>query len=281
MKVRYSRDVVAVPVMTLGSLLVAAGFNLFLIPHQLLSGGLSGISMLISYLTGGNIAWLYLLLNLPVLLWGWFLLGKRFVLLSLYTVLATSLFLQILPVTQVADDILLAAVFGGIIVGFGSGLAMRGGGSSGGFDVVASIITRRKDLPIGMILFLMNAAVIAMLIFFTRNWDLALYSLVAIFSAGKVVDLIHVRHIKVTAFIVTTKTDELVRKLLLHPRGITIIKIKGAFSASDKDMLMTVRTRYELNELCKEIRSIDPHAFINIVETVGIIGDFSRPGPGA
>ncbi|MDF2836261.1 MAG: hypothetical protein K0Q63_1901 [Paenibacillus sp.] len=268
-----------VPIMTLGAFLVAIGFNMFLIPHQILSGGLSGISMMIGYLTGANIAWLYLALNIPVLIWGWFTLGRRFVIWSTYSVLAATLFLKVLPVMHTADDILLGAVFGGVIVGFGSGLALRYGGSSGGFDVVASIVTKRRDFPIGMIIFLLNASVIAILIFFTRNWDLALYSLIAIFSAGKVVDLVHVRHIKVTAFIITTKTEELRKKLLVHPRGITIIKTQGAFSAAERDMLMTVRTKYEVAELCKTITSIDPHAFINIVETVGVVGDFRKPDP--
>ncbi|MBH5318206.1 YitT family protein [Paenibacillus sp. GSMTC-2017] len=265
--------------MTFGSLLVAAGFNLFLIPHQLLSGGLSGISMMIGYLTGGNIAWLYLLLNIPVLIWGWFAIGRRFIIWSMYSVLITTLFLQIIPVLHIAEEILLGAVFGGIIIGFGSGLALRYGGSSGGFDIIASIVTRRHDLPVGMIIFLLNGSVIAILIIFTQNWDLALYSLIAIFSAGKVVDIIHVKHIKVTAFIITTKTEELLAKLLTHPRGITIVKTRGAFSSSEKDMLMTVRTKYELNELCKAIITIDPHAFINIVETVGIVGDFKKQDP--
>ncbi|MHA6483659.1 YitT family protein [Paenibacillus sp. strain BS8-2] len=265
--------------MTIGALLVAIGFNMFLIPHQLISGGLSGISMMIGYVTGANIAWLYLVLNIPVLIWGWFTLGRRFVIWSVYSVLAATLFLKIIPVTHTADDILLGAVFGGVIVGFGSGLALRYGGSSGGFDVIASIMTKRRDFPVGMIIFLLNASVIAILIFFTQNWDLALYSLIAIFSAGKVVDLIHVRHIKVTAFIITTKTEELRQKLLAHPRGITIIKTQGAFSSTERDMLMTVRTKFELADLCKTITTIDPHAFINIVETAGVIGDFRRQNP--
>lgn len=268
-----------VPAITLGALLVATGFNMFLIPHQLLSGGLSGISMMIGYLTGANIAWTYLVLNIPVLVWGWFKLGRRFVIWSCYSVLAATLFLKVIPVMHTADDILLGAVFGGVIIGFGSGLALRYGGSSGGFDIIASILTMRRDIPIGMIIFLLNASVIAVLIFFTRNWDLALYSLIAIFSAGKVVDLVHVRHIKVTAFIVTTKTEELRQKLLAHPRGITIIKTQGAFSSAERDMLMTVRTKFEIAELCKTITSIDRHAFINIVETVGVVGDFRRPTP--
>ncbi|HTG68244.1 MAG TPA: YitT family protein [Candidatus Udaeobacter sp.] len=271
------RYLITIPIMTAGSLLIALGFNLFLIPHQLLSGGISGISMVIGYVTGGNIGWLYFILNLPVLLWGWFAVGHRFIIWSIYTVILSTLFLQIIPVAQIAEDIVLGSVFGGILVGFGSGLTLRYGGSSGGFDIIASIVTRRRDLPVGMIIFILNGAVIALLVMFTQNWDSALYSLLSIFSAGKVVDLIHVRHVKLTAFIITTKTEELLAKLLSHPRGITIIKTRGAYSLADRDMLMTVRTKYELAELSKTITTIDPHAFINIVETVGVIGDFSKP----
>ncbi|MDQ8736247.1 YitT family protein [Paenibacillus sp. LHD-38] len=263
--------------MTLGAFLIAIGFNLFLIPHQLLSGGISGISMMIGYITGGNIGWLFFILNLPVLIWGWYVVGHRFIMWSVYTVITSTLFLQLIPVVKIADDIVLGAVFGGIIIGFGSGLAMRYGGSSGGFDIIASIVTRKRDFPVGMIIFILNGAVIAVLVLFTKNWDSALYSLLSIFSAGKVVDLIHVRHIKLTAFIITTKTEELLAKLLTHPRGITIIKTRGAFSSAERDMLMTVRTKYELAELSKTVTTIDPHAFINIVETVGVIGDFSKP----
>ncbi|MCR2803250.1 YitT family protein [Paenibacillus soyae] len=270
------RYLLTFPMMTIGSLLVAVGFNLFLIPHQVLSGGLSGVSMMIGYITGGNIGWLFLILNIPVLIWGWFSLGRRFVLWSTYNVLMSTLFLQLIPVRNIAHDILLGAVFGGIIVGFGSGLTLRYGGSSGGFDIVASIVTRKRDLPVGMIIFLLNGGVIAILIFFTKNWDLALYSLFSIFAAGKLVDIVHIRHLKVTAFIITTKTDEILSKLLTHPRGITIVKTRGAFSSAERDMLMTVRTKFELAELTKTIMTIDPKAFINIVETVGVVGDFRR-----
>jgi Uncharacterized conserved protein len=263
-------------VMTIGALLIAGAFNLFLIPHQLLSGGLSGVAMMIGYMTGGNIGWLYLVLNIPVLIWGWFMVGRRFIIWSMYTVLASTLFLQLIPVTAIAKDAVLGSVFGGIILGIGTGMMLRYGGSSGGFDIIASIITRKRDLPVGSIIFTLNGLVIAALVLFTKDWNLALYSLLSIYTAGKVVDIIHVRHIKVTAFIITTKTDEMLAKLLNHPRGITIIKTRGAYTSAEKDMLMTVRTRYELAELRKTIASIDARAFVNIVETVGVIGDFHR-----
>ncbi|SFE98162.1 Uncharacterized membrane-anchored protein YitT, contains DUF161 and DUF2179 domains [Paenibacillus catalpae] len=270
------KPAVTAVVMTIGALLIAGAFNLFLIPHQLLSGGLSGVAMMIGYITGGNIGWLYLVLNLPVLIWGWFIVGRRFIIWSMYTVLASTLFLQLIPVTAIAKDVVLGSVFGGIILGIGTGMTLRYGGSSGGFDIIASIITRKRDLPVGSIIFTLNGLVIAALVLFTRDWNLALYSLLSIYTCGKVVDIIHVRHIKVTAFIITTKTDEMLAKLLSHPRGITIIKTRGAYTSTEKDMLMTVRTRYELAELRKTIASIDARAFVNIVETVGVIGDFHR-----
>ncbi|WP_336787098.1 YitT family protein [Paenibacillus sp. MMO-177] len=270
------KPAVTAVVMTIGALLIAGAFNLFLIPHQLLSGGLSGVAMMIGYITGGNIGWLYLVLNVPVLVWGWFIVGRRFIIWSMYTVLASTLFLQLIPVAAIAKDILLGSVFGGIILGIGTGMTLRYGGSSGGFDIIASIITRKRDLPVGSIIFTLNGLVIAALVLYTQDWNLALYSLLSIYIAGKVVDVIHVRHIKVTAFIITTKTEEMLAKLLTHPRGITIIKTRGAFTSAEQDMLMTVRTRYELAELRKTIASIDNRAFVNIVETVGVIGDFRR-----
>ncbi|TCN01482.1 uncharacterized membrane-anchored protein YitT (DUF2179 family) [Paenibacillus sp. BK033] len=270
------KPAVTAVVMTIGALLIAGAFNLFLIPHQLLSGGLSGVAMMIGYITGGNIGWLYLVLNVPVLVWGWFIVGRRFIVWSMCTVLASTLFLQLIPVAAIAKDAVLASVFGGIILGIGTGMTLRYGGSSGGFDIIASIITRKRDLPVGSLIFTLNGLVIAALVLYTQDWNLALYSLLSIYIAGKVVDIIHVRHIKVTAFIITTKTEEMLTKLLSHPRGITIIKTRGAYTSAEQDMLMTVRTRYELAELRKTIASIDSRAFVNIVETVGVIGDFRR-----
>jgi len=274
---KVGRQFTAVTLTIASSLLVAAGFNLMLIPHQLLSGGVAGISMMIGYIFGGNISWFYFALNVPVLVWGWIELGKRFVLLSILSVAATTFTLQLIPIRALAEDILLASVFGGIIVGFGSGLALRFGGSSGGFDIIASIVSRKRDYPVGMFIFILNGAVIAALALFTQDPDIALYSLLSIYTAGKVVDLIHVRHVKITAFIVTKESDRLVRKLLEVKRGITIIRTRGAFTEREQDMLMTVTTRYELAELRKTILTLDPKAFVNIVETVGVLGQFHKP----
>lgn len=125
-----------------GGIIIAAGFNLFLIPHHLLSGGVSGVAMLIGYFTPLNISILYFVLNIPILLAGWFQLGKHFVVLSVLSVLVTTVFLEIIPVSAVATDMLLSAVFGGILVGFGTGLSFRVGGSTG--DLTSSAPSSRN-----------------------------------------------------------------------------------------------------------------------------------------
>ncbi|MDF2718082.1 MAG: hypothetical protein K0R28_5007 [Paenibacillus sp.] len=269
------RDIFDVLRIALAAMLIAAGFNLFLIPHQLLSGGLSGISMMIGYFTGWNIGLLYFLINLPVLVWGWVIIGRRFVWLSIVSVLLTTWFMQLVPDQSLITDPIIGAVFGGVLIGIGSGLSLRTGGSSGGLDIIGSIMTRRRDFPLGMLLFALNGAVVLAL-GLVLGWDPALRSMLSIFIAGKVVDTIHIRHIKVTAFIVTGCRDQMIDKLLKLPRGVTLIKTEGAYSHLPHDMLMTVTTRYELAELRKIVKETDPRAFVNIVETVEVMGEFRK-----
>lgn len=268
-------DIMAIAGTTFGAIVIAAGFNLFLIPHRLLSGGLSGISMMIGYFTGWNIGLLYFLINLPVLVWGWIVIGRRFVALSIVSVLLTTWFMQIVPVNSLNSDPVIGAVFGGALIGIGSGLSLKIGGSTGGFDIIGSILTRKRDFPLGMLLFALNGVVI-MALGLVLGWDAALRSMLSIFIAGKVVDTIHIRHVKVTAFIVTNRKQEMLAKLLTLPRGVTLIKTEGAYSHLPHDMLMTVTTRYELAELRKIVKETDPKSFVNIVETAEVIGEFRK-----
>ncbi|WP_108721982.1 YitT family protein [Paenibacillus ihuae] len=259
-----------------GSAMIACGFNLFLVPHRLLSGGVSGLAMLVGYFTPFNISLMYLLFNVPLLVAGWFQLGRRFIILSILSVVTTTWLMALIPTVTVASDMLLASVFGGVLVGVGAGISFRMGGSSGGFDILGSIITRYRDFPIGSVLVGLNGLVILAAAYFDNNWNLALASMVSIYVSGKVVDLIHVSHIKVTVYIVTTRTDELLQQLLPLQRGVTKIKTEGAYSHVERDMLMTVTTRYELAELRRIIKTSDPQAFVNIVETVGVMGSFRK-----
>jgi uncharacterized membrane-anchored protein YitT (DUF2179 family) len=262
--------------MIISAAAVGFGFQLLLIPEKLLSSGVSGVAMVIGYLSEWNIGWLYFALNVPILLWGYRILGKRFIALSIITVLSTAFFLQIIPEIKLTDDRLLAAVFGGALVGLGSSVALRYGGSSGGFDIIASIISRYRDLPIGILTVLLNTFAVVALGYLKNDWNAALYSMLSIYITGRLIDAVHTPHHKVTAFIVTNQTQELASRLLKLPRGVTIVKTRGAFTSEEKDMLMTVTTRYELAELRKMIGEVDSKAFVNVVQTIDVIGEFRR-----
>ncbi|MDF2962228.1 MAG: rane protein [Paenibacillus sp.] len=260
----------------IGSALVAASFNLFLIPQQLLSGGLSGISMIISYFTGWSISLLFLLSNLPVIILGLMRIGRKFIILSVISVIMTTWFLRLIPAYAVVQDDILAAVTGGVLIGLGTGISIRAGGSTGGFDIIGSILMQKRDFPLGTVLFILNGLVIVALGYFKNNWDLALYSMLSIFITGKIIDTIHTRHLKVTVFIITKHKDRLLEQLMQIHRGVTVLTTEGAYTKKEQHMLMTVTTRYDLVSLQSMIRSTDPGAFVNIVETVAIMGQFRR-----
>lgn len=257
------------------TLLFSAGFNFFLVPQQLLTGGVSGIAMMIGYFADLNIGLMLFLFNLPLMIWGWFVIGRRFIVLSILFVTVSSWLLHVMPVLPVIDDPLLGAVFGGVLVGIATGVALRAGGSSGGFDILGSIVTKSRDFPLGSTLFVLNGLVILSM-GVLEGWEAALYSMISIYVSGRIVDAIHVRHVKVTLFIVTRRKEELLEKLMARPRGVTLLKSVGAFTHVENDMLMTVVTRYELAELRKIIRETDPDCFVSIVETAGVIGSFRR-----
>lgn len=269
---RRAREIV---VILFSAALVAAGLKLFLTPHQLLSGGVAGLASIIGYVFGYNVSWFYFALNLPLLIWGWMVLGKRFIVLSIISVFSTTWIMEMLPDISVTKDPIMGAIFGGILIAIGSGYSLRVGGSTGGFDILGAIVTRKRDFPVGTVLFILNGIVILVLGYY-KNWDLALYSMLCTYVKGKVVDMIHIRHIKVTCFIITQHKDRMLNRLLQLPHGVTLMNTEGGYSHKSNAMLMTVTTRYELAEVRKAIREADPGAFVNVVETVEVLGRFVR-----
>jgi uncharacterized membrane-anchored protein YitT (DUF2179 family) len=266
-------------VLFIGSLIVVLGFNFFLIPHAVLSGGLSGISMIIGLITPLNTGIANFLLNLPLLIIGYKMLGKKFIVNSIFSVLIISLGLYLIPVYEIAKDSILSSIFGGAIAGLGIGLVFRCSGSTGGFDIVSMIISRKRDFPIGALLSGMNAVVIV-IGGFLFNWDAALSTLVSIFVTGKVVDAIYTDHAKLTLMIITDKGEEMREHLLSNLyRGLTIMDGVGGYSNDRRNILITVISRYELNEVKSLITEVDSTAFVNITETIEVMGLFHRSSP--
>ncbi|MDF2855798.1 MAG: hypothetical protein K0Q87_1649 [Neobacillus sp.] len=262
-----------------GSLIIVVAFNLFLIPHEVLSSGLSGLSMIIGIVSPINTGVANFLLNLPLLIVGYKMLGKKFILNTIFSVVIISLGLYVVPVHLIAEDAILSSIFGGALTGLGVGIVFRCSASTGGFDIIGMIVSRKRDFPIGTLLSGMNAVVIV-ICGFLFNWDSALLTLISIFVTGKVVDAIYTDHAKLTIMIITDKGDEMREHLLSNLyRGLTIMDGVGGYSKDKRNILMTVISRYELNEVKNLITEVDTGAFVNITETIEVMGLFHRPSP--
>jgi uncharacterized membrane-anchored protein YitT (DUF2179 family) len=259
-----------------GSIIVSFAFNLFLIPHGIMSSGISGLSIILSMLTSVNTGIFNLLLNFPLLVLGYLKLGRKFILYTILSVISISITLYAIPVFKLAEDAILSSIFGGAIVGLGIGIIFRSSGSSGGFDIIGMLLARRKDFPMGTLLFAMNSVVI-LLSGFLFSWDAALNTLVSIFVLGKVIDKVHTHHVKLTLMIITRKGEEVKQHLLKNVyRGVTVIDSVGGYSNEKSNVIITVISRYELTEVKTLIEEIDPEAFVNITETLEVMGLFHR-----
>jgi uncharacterized membrane-anchored protein YitT (DUF2179 family) len=260
-----------------GSVIIVLAFNLFLIPHEILSSGMSGLSMIIGMITPLDTGVANFLLNLPLLIIGYKMLGRKFIMNTIFSVVIISVGLYLVPVHTIADDKILSSIFGGALTGLGVGLVFRCSGSTGGFDIIGMIVSRKRDFPIGILLSGMNAIVIV-ISGFLFDWDSALYTLVSIFVTGKVVDAIYTDHAKLTVMIITEKGEEMRQHLLTNLyRGLTIMNGVGGYSNDSRNVLISVISRYELNDVKSLITEVDPQAFVNITETIEVMGLFHRP----
>lgn len=263
-----------------GSCLLGAAYNTFLLPNKILSGGVTGLGMIVALVANLDAGTVILLLNIPVFALGFFTLGHRFVLRSGLSVLVTSLTMQLLPVRHVTDDSNLAAVFGGALVGIAVGIVLRSGGSTGGFDIIGMVLTRKREFPLGQVMFAMNAVVVC-IAGFVFTWERALYTLVSMFVTSRVIDAVHQSHVKLTLLIVTTRGQELRSRLVGEFfRGVTVLQGQGGFTGDQRQVLLNVITRLELDDVKRVIREVDPDAFVNVMATTEIMGRFYRdPDP--
>lgn len=265
-----------------GSLLLAISLNFFLINANVYASGFTGAAQLASsvfhdfFNLNVSTGVLVFIFNIPVFVLGWFKVGKGFTIYSAVSVAFVTIFLGILPVISLTDDIIMNAVAGGVIGGAGVGITLKLGASTGGMDIVAMVLSRLKDKPIGTYFLILNGVIIVLagILYEPEN---ALYTMLTLYVTTLVIDTLHTRHEKVTAMIITSKAEELQKAIHQKMvRGITILPAVGAYTREDRNMLYLVITRYELYDLEKIINEIDPKAFANIVQTTGIFGFFRQ-----
>lgn len=263
-------------VIGLCAMLFGFAFNTFLIPHKLTSGGVTGIAFFIHHFLHINTGWIILLINIPLFLLGLKYLGKKFILLTGYAVIVLSFSMKFIPIHPISNDILLSSIIGGALYGIAVGIIIRIGGSTGGTDIVSLTLAKKRNFQVGFLNICMNLLVVGIsgLIF---GWGITLYTIIAIYVSGRAVDMVYTNQNKLTLTIVTDKYEELTDALIhLHARGVTVTDAEGAFTHKPKKVLTTVITKYELNETKHTIRTVDQKAFVNIMQTMEVMGRFRR-----
>ena len=259
----------------IGAASAAFSIECFLIPNTILDGGVTGISMMINYISGITLSILIVVINIPFFIIGFKALGKRFLFRGLFSTGAFAMFLEVFKgVDTVTNSELLAVVFGGVLLGAGVGLVLRYGGCLDGTEIAAMLLSRKVSVSTGGIIFMIN-----ILIYITAGllfgWDRALLSLLTYFITFKIIDLVEQGMEQARAAMIITEhaaelADSIYKKL---GRTCTFINAEGLVSGSGKTVLYCVITRVEINELKRIINESDVSAFVTISEVSEILGN--------
>ncbi|MBI4857968.1 MAG: YitT family protein [Acetobacterium woodii] len=273
-KNHVKREILRFIFLFIGSIIAAVGLEIFLVPNNIIDGGIIGISIIASYLTGLPLGAFIIVLNLPFLIFGYKQIGKTFVLSSLFAILSLSFWLSVLhPIPGLTNDVLLATVFGGIILGIGVGLIIRNSGSLDGTEMVAIVFSKTAAFSVGEIVMFFNLFILssAGLIF---GWDRAMYSLLAYFIAFKVIDItIEGLNEEKAAMIVSDNPYEIADAILARlGRGVTFLDGKGGFSKDEKVVIYSVITRLEIAKLKSIVAEKDENAFLTISDVFDVMG---------
>jgi uncharacterized membrane-anchored protein YitT (DUF2179 family) len=261
----------------IGAALVALGYNWFFMPHHLVSSGVAGLALLFAQLFGWSVGLQVFVYNIPILWWAWRDLGRRFLILTMVGIGALTLIVSLAPYRPViTDDPLLNAIFGGLVVGLGVGIAMRAGGSCGGMDVAAVAFNKRLSMPMGDVMLAFNTIVVAAA-GMQGDLKVVLYTLVAMFVTGKMVDVVTSGTVKKTVLIITDHAADISRRINAEMgRGATLMEGTGAYSQSTRQVLLCVVTRLELSQVKDLVLAEDPVAFVVVLDTDQVMGRF-RP----
>lgn len=261
-------------VMIIGSLIYSAGLEIFLVPNNIIDGGIVGISIMASYLTGIPFGVYMLVLNLPFLYLGYKQIGKTFAISTIISIIALSIFSEFLePVPQITQDYFLAAIFGGIIAGAGVGLVIRQGGSLDGTEITAIILDRKTSFSVGEVVMFFNLFILGAA-GFVFGWDKAMYSLVAYFIISKMIDVVLKGLDESYAVMIVSDEYEEIADALMHRlgRGVTYLHGQGAYTGDDKQVLYCVVTRLEVVKLKEIALEKDETAFVTINPVHDIVG---------
>lgn len=266
----------------LGCAIFALGFDLFLIPHELNTGGVSGLSMVIRELIGfGSVGTIQILINIPLFLLGGLKIGKKFFVGSLLGMLSFSVFIDLFSMLPVPEtETLLGVLYGGVLCGFGAGMVFASGASTGGSDIVVRLLKLRfRDVPVGQICLCIDLVVAVLTGIVFGDVTKTLYTGITVFVTSRVVDAVIYRfdYSKVV-LIISGQYERIAQQIgeKLH-KGTTFLYGQGSYSGKDTKVVLTAVKRQQLAELKELVTQIDPAAFIIVQEAHQVLGDgFAR-----
>jgi uncharacterized membrane-anchored protein YitT (DUF2179 family) len=259
---------------TLGATLMAVGLEIFLVPNNVIDGGITGISIMLSYITGWKLGIFLFILNIPFFFIGYKQIGKTFALSTLYGIIILSIGTTLLhPVPAFTQDILLATVFGGIVLGIGVGMVIRYGGSLDGTEILAILFNNKLPFSVGEIIMFFNLFILGCA-GFVFTWDRAMYSLIAYFVAYKTIDItITGLDESKSVWIISDNAKQIGDAIMNRlGRGVTYINGEGAYSGDDKKVIFCVINRLEEAKLKEIVTENDDSAFLAVADIAEVRG---------
>ncbi|HOO84249.1 MAG TPA: YitT family protein [Prolixibacteraceae bacterium] len=274
----------------LGAFILALGFVYFISPHKIVPGGVYGIAIVVHHLTKGvfsfwpdgiPIGLFGLVLNIPLTIAGIKILGPKFGVKTVTGFVLSSVFMDGITFLRpdgnlpLVDDVLLSCVFGGVLIGVGLGLIFKSRATSGGSDIVAMIIAKYTNVPLGQLLIYVDSVIVLLGLAAFHDWKIPLYSWLVIYITGKAIDITLEGSNYHKALFIISKEHEKIKNKILNDleRGGTYFAGKGMYTDEEKQIIYTVVNRREVAILEQYIHAIDPDAFITIMDTREILGE--------
>ena len=263
----------------LGCLIAASAYPLFMTPHNIAPGGLTGVSIILNYLFHVPVGTTSLLLGTPLFLISWRTVSAQFALRSLGATILFSVLIDILPFPSLTDDYLMATIFGAVLLGIGLAVIMRGNATTGGTDMLAQMLHRRfQSVHVGVFLAALDGCVV-LSAWFIMGARAALYALCNIFICSRIMDIMLSGWGSAKAcFIVTSAQQRITERIMQElERGVTLLDATGAYSGEKRQMILCVATGREIPRLKRILKEEDPKAFLFITDTHETLGEgFSR-----
>ncbi len=260
---------------TVGVAVAVAGLNLFLVPNKIAAGGISGIATILYHVFGFPLGITIAVLNVPLFVLGYRFVGRSFAIRTAYALVLYSLLAELMPVPQ-SQDMFLGCVYGGVLVGAGIGLVVRCGGSTGGTDMAAKMLSARfKHIGISTFVFAIDFVVIAAAGFIFEP-QAALYAIASLYVTTKLIEVMTVGLAVSKAFYIISEKNDEISKVIIEKlsRGVTALSAKGVYSGKEKEVLLCVlRWHTEGAKLKRIVSSIDENAFVIVADVKEVMGE--------